>query len=184
MDRNETVLVPQRQRRREPCSSRERLQPPFPVAGAPDIAGAIDEINPAPPPTTSRRLREQKKREDARHKAEAHKAEKQLGRGFPGRLSRRLCVYLRQARLCRRHRHAPSFVAAVARLHEARIKLMDNAPGLKVELRFPLAEDPDEKEEAAGSLSKRAISPRRDRRPPRAPRSKGKGVPQVVGRAT
>jgi signal transduction histidine kinase len=30
-----------------------------------------------------------------------------------------------------------SLVAAVARLHEARIKLLDNAPGLKVELRLP-----------------------------------------------
>jgi signal transduction histidine kinase len=32
-----------------------------------------------------------------------------------------------------------SLVAAVARLHEARIKLVDNAPGLKVELRLPAA---------------------------------------------
>ncbi len=30
-----------------------------------------------------------------------------------------------------------SLVSAVARLHEARIKLLDNAPGLKVELQFP-----------------------------------------------
>ncbi len=32
-----------------------------------------------------------------------------------------------------------SLVAAVARLHEARIKLLDNGPGLKVELRLPAA---------------------------------------------
>ena len=30
-----------------------------------------------------------------------------------------------------------SLVAAVARLHEARIELIDNTPGLKVELQFP-----------------------------------------------
>jgi signal transduction histidine kinase len=30
-----------------------------------------------------------------------------------------------------------SLVAAVARLHEARIRLTDNMPGLKVELQFP-----------------------------------------------
>jgi signal transduction histidine kinase len=32
-----------------------------------------------------------------------------------------------------------SLVAAVARLHDARIKLLDNAPGLKIELRLPSA---------------------------------------------
>jgi signal transduction histidine kinase len=32
-----------------------------------------------------------------------------------------------------------SLVAAVARLHDARIKLLDNAPGLKIELRLPTA---------------------------------------------
>ena len=35
-----------------------------------------------------------------------------------------------------------SLVAAVARLHDARLSLGDNAPGLKVELRFPAAETP------------------------------------------
>jgi signal transduction histidine kinase len=38
-----------------------------------------------------------------------------------------------------------SLVAAVIRLHQARITLMDNAPGLKVELRFLLAGDVHEK---------------------------------------
>jgi signal transduction histidine kinase len=46
-----------------------------------------------------------------------------------------------------------SLVAAVARLHEARIKLVDNAPGLKVELRFPLAEDPDEKRKVQAAVA-------------------------------
>jgi signal transduction histidine kinase len=30
-----------------------------------------------------------------------------------------------------------SLVAAVVRLHGARVELVDNAPGLKVEIRFP-----------------------------------------------
>ena len=38
-----------------------------------------------------------------------------------------------------------SLVAAVARLHDANIKLSDNTPGLKVELQFQLAEGADEK---------------------------------------
>lgn len=46
-----------------------------------------------------------------------------------------------------------SVVAAVARLHEARIKLVENAPGLKVELRFPLAEDPDEKRKLQAAVA-------------------------------
>jgi signal transduction histidine kinase len=33
-----------------------------------------------------------------------------------------------------------SLVAAVARLHGARIRLVDNAPGLRVELRFPVVD--------------------------------------------
>ena len=38
-----------------------------------------------------------------------------------------------------------SLVAAVARLHEADIKLFDNAPGLKIELQFPLPKEANEK---------------------------------------
>ena len=38
-----------------------------------------------------------------------------------------------------------NLVAAVARLHNARIKSVDNEPGLKVELQFSLAEDFDER---------------------------------------
>jgi signal transduction histidine kinase len=38
-----------------------------------------------------------------------------------------------------------SLVAAVARLHEADIKLFDNAPGLIIELQFPLPKEANEK---------------------------------------
>jgi hypothetical protein len=34
-------------------------------------------------------------------------------------------------------------VAAIARLHGARVVLSDNAPGLKAELHFPLADKAD-----------------------------------------
>jgi signal transduction histidine kinase len=38
-----------------------------------------------------------------------------------------------------------SLVAAVARLHGASIKLIDNAPGLRVDLRFPVVDSIGEK---------------------------------------
>jgi signal transduction histidine kinase len=38
-----------------------------------------------------------------------------------------------------------SLVAAVARLHGASIKLIDNAPGLRVDLRFPVVDSVSEK---------------------------------------
>ena len=64
------------------------------------------------------------------------------GPGIPP--AERLHVFRRFYRL-ERSRCTPgnglglSLVAAVARLHEARIELLDNAPGLKVELRLPSA---------------------------------------------
>jgi signal transduction histidine kinase len=46
-----------------------------------------------------------------------------------------------------------SLVAAVTHLHEAQIEMLDNAPGLRVELRFPRSED------AALDRSSRAVAP-------------------------
>jgi signal transduction histidine kinase len=43
-----------------------------------------------------------------------------------------------------------SLVAAIARLHGARVVLSDNAPGLKAELHFPLADKADTRSAAAG----------------------------------
>src|SRR5262249_12012315 len=63
------------------------------------------------------------------------------GPGIPGSECER--VFKRFYRL-ERSRRAPgnglglSLVAAVARLHGARIEMQDNAPGLKIRLRFPV----------------------------------------------
>jgi signal transduction histidine kinase len=68
------------------------------------------------------------------------------GPGIP--LDERQHVFRRFYRL-ERSRCAPgnglglSLVAAVARLHEARVKLFDNGPGLKIVLRFPRTESLD-----------------------------------------
>jgi signal transduction histidine kinase len=46
-----------------------------------------------------------------------------------------------------------SLVAAVARLHGARVDMFDNAPGLKVELHFPLAAESPERERGQEAAS-------------------------------
>jgi signal transduction histidine kinase len=75
------------------------------------------------------------------------------GPGIPA--DEHLHVFRRFYRL-ERSRGAPgnglglSLVAAVARLHGARIEMFDNAPGLRVELHFPLAVENAERERGEG----------------------------------
>src|SRR5262249_25627292 len=48
-----------------------------------------------------------------------------------------------------------SLVAAVGRLHQADVELIDNAPGLKVRLSFPVGREP----EAASTTPREAVAP-------------------------
>jgi signal transduction histidine kinase len=50
-----------------------------------------------------------------------------------------------------------SLVAAVARLHGARIDMFDNAPGLRVELHFPSAAGCVERERGQGIANEGAV---------------------------